>query len=647
MSETYIDVIDENIVIRGDISKINSNRLISNYIKKELKGSFINGTLQITYNELEKDLEKVYKIFEKLNIEPVAENNANDEIMRINDEKEKFVIFSKKAKEIRNNNCDTKDFASFIEVVKNRLVGRQLYTLQLLSAYHLAFSQNACNFSVPGTGKTSVIYGAYAYLNSISEDDKKYVNKIVVIGPLSSFAPWENEYEECFNNKIKSKRLTGIDPKEKEFFLETDTETELVLISYQGIINCKDSMIKYLKRNKVMIILDEAHKIKNTDNGVIANTVLSLALYANSRAVLTGTPLPNGYEDLYNLFKFIWPEKEVLGFHSYQLKDMTKQKSDKRIEKLVDNISSYYMRIKKTDLENMPEPIEIEPVMVKMDTIQKRVYESLERKTVEEYIKNEKSSVLIRLRKAKLIRLMQVASNPGLLIKPIREEFIGFDKQYDFDIGNMGLVNEINNYADNNIPNKFIATENIVRDIIKKSQKVIIWCTFVENIIGLSTYLQNVGIENRVLYGGIPVSNSEEQIEGSREKIISDFHKNDSKFNVIIANPHAVGESISLHKVCHNAIYFERSFNATHFLQSRDRIHRYGLKKNDEIKYYYLITEGSIDEIIHKKLWEKKLRMEEVIEKYPIPLFDNVNDDFGDEEIRMLVKKYVERTSKY
>lgn len=647
MNETYIDVVEGNIVIHGDISKIESNRLILNYIKKDLRGRFIDNSIEISFSELEKDLEKVYKIFDKLKIIPVAENNANAEIIRINAEKEKFIIFSQKAKEIRNNNCNAEDFAKFIEVVENRLVARQLYPLQLLAAYHLAFSQNACNFSVPGTGKTSVVYGAYSYLNSLMKESKKYVDKIVVIGPLSSFAPWENEYEECFNEKAISKRLTGINPKEKEFFWETDTDTKLILISYQGIINYKESIIKYLKRNRVMVILDEAHRIKNTDNGIIANTVLAISLFANSRAVLTGTPLPNGYEDLYNLFEFIWPDKEVVGFHSYQLKDMTKQIADNRIEKLIDNISPYYVRIKKTDLKDMPDPIEIEPIIVKMDTFQRKLYDSLEKKTVDEYINNEKCNILKKLKSAKLIRLMQVASNPSLLARPIREEFIGYDAENDFDIYNIDLLNGISNYADNVIPNKFIETEKLVREIIDQSEKVIIWCTFVDNIFALSKYLSGVGIENRILYGGTPVSNTEDEIELSREKIISDFHRPDSNFSVIIANPHAVGESISLHKVCHNAIYFERSFNATHFLQSRDRIHRVGLNKTDKIKYYYLISEGSIDEVVHKKLWEKKKRMEEIIEKYPIPLFDNVNDDLGDEDIRMLVKKYVERTSKY
>ena len=38
--------------------------------------------------------------------------------------------------------------------------------------------------------------------------------------------------------------------------------------------------------------------------------------------------------------------------------------------------------------------------------------------------------------------------------------------------------------------------------------------------------------------------------------------------------PGAPFESISLHKACHHSIYLERTFNAGHFIQSKDRIHR-------------------------------------------------------------------------
>ena len=75
----------------------------------------------------------------------------------------------------------------------------------------MAFAQNACNFAVPGAGKTSIVYGAFAYLKSLSEDHPKHIDKILVIGPLSSFAPWENEYEACFGKKPESQRLSGDD----------------------------------------------------------------------------------------------------------------------------------------------------------------------------------------------------------------------------------------------------------------------------------------------------------------------------------------------------------------------------------------------------------------------------------------------------
>ena len=75
---------------------------------------------------------------------------------------------------------------------------------------------------------------------------------------------------------------------------------------------------------------------------------------------------------------------------------------------------------------------------------------------------------------------------------------------------------------------------------------------------------------------------------------------------MLIANPAAVAESISLHKVCHNAIYLDMSFNASHYMQSKDRIHRVGLRPDDEINYYFLHSENSIDDLIFEGSSERK-----------------------------------------
>ena len=101
-----------------------------------------------------------------------------------------------------------------------------------------------------------------------------------------------------------------------------------------------------------------------------------------------------------------------------------------------------------------------------------------------------------------------------------------------------------------------------------------------------------------------------------------------------------------MHKVCHNAIYIERSFNAAHFIQSKDRIHRYGLNPGTETNYYYLLSEDSVDQVIHDRLIAKETRLREIIESMPIPLFDNAELETGDEDITALIAEYVNRTKK-
>ena len=105
---------------------------------------------------------------------------------------------------------------------------------------------------------------------------------------------------------------------------------------------------------------------------MIAQSALKIAEYAASRVVLTGTPAPNGYEDLSNLFEFIWPGKKVIGFGNNQLRDMTKNRSIiGTSEKLTKNISPFFMRIRKEHL-NLEPAIEHDPIVVSMGEVQKK-----------------------------------------------------------------------------------------------------------------------------------------------------------------------------------------------------------------------------------------------------------------------------------
>ncbi len=71
----------------------------------------------------------------------------------------------------------------------------------------------------------------------------------------------------------------------------------------------------------------------------------------------------------------------------------------------------------------------------------------------------------------------------------------------------------------------------------------------------------------------------------------------------MIANPAAAGEGISLHRTCQYAIYLDRSFNAAHYLQSVDRIHRLGSTKPAHVDI--LEARGTIDSRIAERLASK------------------------------------------
>jgi SNF2 family DNA or RNA helicase len=572
---------------------------------------------------------------------------------------DQFMQFSLRAKEIWANEVPPSEFQIFANTLADKLPGRRLYNLQLLAAYHLAFAQNAANFSAPGVGKTSIVYGAFAYLNSLSTADPKYLNKLLVIGPLSSFGPWESEFRECFGRPPRSHRLSGgVLPEYRKRVLYSELpefrDADLVLASYQSIPNDLEHFRHFLTRpgNEVMVVLDEAHKIKNSAGGVWAEAVLALARFCSARVVLTGTPAPNGYEDLFNLFRFIWPEHDIIKFHVQHLRDMSHNPFDSRIDRLVDNLSPFFIRIRKSDL-GLPKPIENPTLLVQMGTKQERIYKFIEEKYVA-YVEGRSSESWIRdtLTKARIIRLMQAATNPALLRIPLDSALLGEggERATTLFIDDADVLAEVQRYSSNETPAKFIAALDLVRRLLSEDQtnKVVIWCVFVANLFALRDLLMNNGIEARILYGGTPTEtdDSEEDIE-TREKIVQEFHRPDSSFRVIIANPFAVGESISLHKACRHAVYVERNFNAAAFLQSKDRIHRYGLPSDAKVNYYYLMTQDTVDGTIHDRLLQKEVAMMKILESRKIPLI-SLNMESGDvqddtDDVRAIIRDYIKR----
>lgn len=643
---------ENKIVFKGGVEVFKKPKY-----KLWLKNNF--ESIEFSENKIEVSNEKInepqfiFQIKKSLlkrfsHVDLVFNNNFLEKIKSHDVAEENFLNFSNEAKKIWNNDFNSSQFQQYCNFLSINFP-RKLYHRQLLSSYHLAFSQNSANFSVPGAGKTSIVYAAYCYLNKLDLANTKHVNKIVVIGPQASFDPWEDEFKMCFEKEVKSYRLNGENPKDERIsFLKNklSNDTELILITYESVPVLFDYLKSFFQysENKIMLVCDEAHKIKNME-GERANCVLALSNFVNSRVVLTGTPCPNGPEDLFNLFKFLYPKRNVIKFRASALSSFNQPGNYSKLMQLVENIKPYFLRITKKDL-NLP-PVTLDEVInVNLSNFEQKIYNQIY--SAMESSRSDFSRVSLHY------RLIQSALNIHLLKnKSSIEELYGYYEEDPlFNLKKVlgdSLYHDIQGLDDNFIPAKHKEVLKKVLELKAKSQKVVIWGVYIDSIKRLNKLLVANGLKGDIIIGETKKGKGEEELENeiTRGKILKKFKSFDyDSLDYIITNPVVLGESVSLHKYCHNSIYFELSYSAAPYVQSRDRIHRVwlenGKQKNYETNYFHIITSGSIrniDQLVFSRVERKWKEMEKIIE-HDIPLFsENINSEINS-VITELINEY-------
>lgn len=486
-------------------------------------------------------------------------------------------------------------YEKFRRIVEKEL-DRQLREKQMWSAFFMHQMKNAANFSVPGAGKTSMIYGVFAYLNSEEVDE---VDKIVMIGPKNSFLAWKLEFEENFKEKKSLKVLDIHEEQTNEFRIRMDSgEKNLILINYESLQKY-ESILCDIIDHRTMLVFDEVHKIKGV-RSKRAQSAKRVSVNAGYKYVLTGTPIPNTYQDIFNFLNILYAEEYKL-FFNFKVNDLLNP-GPTEVMKINDKLYPFFWRTTKSELEVPP---------VNPDELIK-VPASHEEQEIIDMLYRKYGNSAFHL----YIRLIQASANPQLLLKSIDMiEMYGEENtaRWDQHLKKDEIVfteEEVNLIRNTPITSKYKEAINLAINLYEESKQSLVWCMFVNTIDKVHADLRARGINSAVIYGSTP--------QQEREEIIEKFKRRE--FDVLITNPHTLAESVSLHKTCHDAIYLEYSFNLTHMLQSRDRIHRLGLLADQYTQYYYFMLEGTeerrntIDEKIYNRLKEKELRMIEAIE---------------------------------
>ena len=551
----------------------------------------------LTYPDYKKIIEIIRRDSVKRNYKFIISDELNKYI------KNRELYIGKRARaglEIKNqSDMIFNEFLKYKSIVDNSMI-RILRDKQAWDSFFMCTMKRSANFSVPGSGKTSSALGVYSYLEQIG-----LINKIVMIGPKNSFSSWEDEFINCFGTKKVLKLFNiqdynSLNDKKNAIMYETGGKN-LLLFNYESLVSLEYEVKKIIDE-KTLLIYDEVHKVKNVD-GIRAASALKISKNAQYIITMTGTPIPNSYLDIKNILMILYGDeyKEYFGFSEWQLKSPTEDD----IENINTRIQPFFCRTNKRQL-GVPDANDDILINVEASTIENEIFNILLLK----YAKNKL---------ALIIRLLQLESDPKMLLKSIEENWEEYsaildtnrkveDIDYvDYSEQITSLINSIDKTT------KFKACINKAKEIYEKGESLIIWCIFIDSIFNIANELKEKGIAVGVIYGGT----SDEE----RNMIINKFRN--KELDVLITNPHTLAESISLHSVCHNAIYYEYSYNLVHLLQSKDRIHRLGLAEDQYTQYYFMQKEFSnnnhmpysLGEQIYDRLVEKERIMLDAIDK--------------------------------
>lgn len=443
---------------------------------------------------------------------------------------------------------------------------RSLTINQLNNLKKISHLPGAATFSVPGAGKTTEAL-AFFFVNATD------IDRLLVVAPKNAFSAWDEQLDACMGeNYGKFVRLRG---GEAAIQIDLRTNPRFMLITYDQLSRVKNTIVPLLSSGNIYMFLDESHRIKGGKQIKRADAILEMAHLPKRKLIMSGTPMPQSPKDMVSQFSFLYPTKDVT--------DTT----------VIDLIQPIFVRTTKGQL-GIPK-LDHRVVQVPMTQLQREIYKTLKsevRRQLNPVLSDSSRYELRRIGKC-VMKVMEFVSNPSLLSN---------DMDYAFDRRVGALLLESDGPKIDYVCRR-------ARQLAAEGKKVLIWSSFVQNVELIALRLSDLGAE--FIHGGVDAG--DESDFDTREGKIKRFHTDDT-CKVLVANPAACSEGISLHKVCQYAIYLDRSFNAAHYMQSEDRIHRLGLSPDAKPQIEFVECEDSIDQVVRTRLELKVKTMAQALE---------------------------------
>lgn len=392
----------------------------------------------------------------------------------------------------------------------------------------------------------------------------------LIICPLAVRKQWEDAAAKCSLNILTAEK-NGWERKGKRIL----NGKSLYIAHYDKVASCVEM---FTSINLDRIIIDEAHRIRNTKTVTGANV---LKIGAKYKWALTATPIVNKLDDAVAYLKFIGFQINSLSWSG----------------KYMDYIPNIYLARSldqgeaPAGLTMPPTPI-IETRMLNFTSDdEERVYDGILNNIESQWRSAQAlNGAAYQLQRFSiLLRLRQISVNPQIYIKARQKEAFGW-------IG-----------PEFNLPSrKFDEVSLLMRESFesKESHRWIVFCQFHEEMDMMNSFLSAFPFVGQVLeyHGGMDLKERQKVIESSN------IHSTDGKQDVILIQLQAGGTGLNLQH--YDRIIFVSPWWTSSLLeQARGRAVRIGQKNTVKIYWLKLNAEEerfSIDEFMMDKANSKK-----------------------------------------
>ena len=432
-------------------------------------------------------------------------------------------------------------------------------------------------FMEMGTGKTKVLIDNMSMLY-----DKGKIDGALIIAPKGVIKTWyEQEIPTHLPDHIENvsvlwqSNITKSQQEKLESLFEIETALHILIMNVEAFSTEKGVKFasKFLNSHKVLMAIDESTTIK-TPSAQRTKNILHIGKMSKYRRIMTGSPVTKNPLDLYTQCEFLDPY--LLDFASYYAfrnryanmktinvrgRSIQVVHAFQNLGELSDKLKGFSYRVLKEDCLDLP-PKNWTKRHIALSKEQQKVYDQM-KKTALATLNGKVTSTMTVI--TQLMRLQQITCG----------HFVADD----------GTTQEIKN---NRI------TE--LMDVLDETEgKAIIWGHWQKDIQNIVNEIEKVhGPGSVVSYYGLTP-------QEDRQDNIRKF-QSDPKCRFMVGTPSTGGYGITL-TAANTVIYYSNGYDLEKRLQSEDRAHRIGQKKN--VTYIDIIAEKTVDEKIQKSLRKK------------------------------------------